>query len=96
MKIQASAWIKTVIQIVEIWITLTVATLLAWEFLKLLDLWVLEFFNPVFNSFAELFGYSTVKIFVGILCAILVVMAGRWLMSWASNNWWQTPNNKWN
>lgn len=88
--------LKVLIQTVEVGIWLTIALFLWNELLKLLNLWILDIFNPIFNTFVYLFWYNVVSIFVKILTWIFIVMAWRWIMSWASNNWWQTPNNNWN
>lgn len=87
---------KTIIQVVEIWIALTIVVFVWNAFLNILSFWVFDSFNVVFNYFVYLFGYNITVSFTVILCSLFVVMVGRWAMSWASNNWWQTPNNNWN
>ena len=88
--------IKTVVQIVEIWIALTIVVFFWNSVLKILSFGVFDSFSSVFNYFAYLFWYEITLAFTVILSSLMVVMVGRWCMSWASNNWWQTPNNNWN
>lgn len=88
--------IKAVVQIAEIWIAITIAVFVWNALLKILSLGVFNEYNWVFNYFVALFGFDITVWFTVVLCALFVVMAGRWIMSWASNNWWQTPNNNWN
>ena len=88
--------VKTLIQIVEIWIALTITIFLWNAILKILSYWIFDEYNWIFNYFAYLFWYDITVWFTIVLCALFVVMAWRWAMSWASNNWWQTPNNNWN
>lgn len=94
--IQWAIVVKTLIQILEIGIWLTVAMFLWWKIIALTDNWLFTTWRELGVYFADLFGFSFYNLFFWLMCAVLVVMAWRWIMSWASNNWWQTPNNKWN
>lgn len=87
---------KVIVQVVEIWIAITIAVFLWSAMLKILSFWIFKEYNSVFSYFVSLFWYDITVWFTVVLCALFVVMAGRWVMSWASNNWWQTPNNNWN
>lgn len=95
-KIYWAVLVRTLIQVVEIWIWITIAFYFWKWILKLLDYWVFDEFSSVLVNFKYLFWYDIAFVFVYTLGAILIVMFGRWIMSWASNNWWQTPNNNWN
>ena len=84
---------KIVVQIAEAFIWLTVAYFLGSVILRILSLWVFDEYNGILQYFVYLFWYQEWVVFAVLLSWIFVVMAGRWCMSWASNNWWQTPNN---
>lgn len=88
--------IKTIIQVAEVWIWLTVALWLGWKFISIMWFWVFEPFKTVLNNLSILFGFTYADIFVKVLIWILIVMGARWIISFVSNNWWQTPNNNWN
>lgn len=88
--------VKTLIQVAELWIWLTIAFYLWKWMLSLLNMWMFDEYSSLFLYFKYLFWFDITFVFVYILGAVFVVMFGRWIMSWASNNWWQTPNNKWN
>lgn len=88
--------IKSVVQLAEAWIWLTIAFYLWKWIMQLLNMWLFSEYSSMFHPFVQMFWYDITFIFVYILCAVMVVMVGRWVMSWASNNWWQTPNNNWN
>ena len=85
--------VKTLIQIVEIWIALTIVIFFWNAVLKILSFGIFDYFNWVFSYFVYLFWYDITVWIITVICTLLVVMAWRWAMSRASNNWWETPNN---
>jgi hypothetical protein len=88
--------IKALIQVAEVWLGLTVVYFLGSAIIHILSLWVFDEYNWILSYFVSMFWYWEWITFALILCWVFVVMAGRWVMSWASNNWWQTPNNNGN
>lgn len=87
---------NVLIKIAELWLWLTVVLYLWWALLQVFDLWAFDIFQNVIDFLTVLIWYNNISVFLKIMWWILIVYCGRWIISWASNNWWQTPNNRWN
>lgn len=84
--------VKTVIQIVEVWIALTVWVLVVWLLVNVIDNWgFFDNFRALVSPFRTLFGWYTYFIFQAFLISIIVMIARRFI-SLISNNGWERPN----